>query len=380
MLSNSDCPLDLRLAMVKMKRRGSEYRDSQAGVTVRLAAAPPLTRVATYVMLTVPAVPQRLLLPLLAAAAICTAIFAVYPSVVQLDMTDPVTHRTFRAVSAEDYGNAIAGRAPFPYQWRMLGPWVVRAGERATHADPHAVDVAVKVAALAVSIAALFLFAAEATTIGGAYAAAGFYAAATAGAYASQGYSIYFTSDYLMIAAWFCAVLFMQRQQWTAAAAAVFAGAWAKETLVVAPILAALLWWRGRAPLAAVIAIGAAFALPTVALRVMYQAPLGDWAWWHALRRNVPFADLHPAAIDFALRNNLKVLLFYNVGWWLGFRRAWRARDGFTPWLAATLVIYVALAYVVVYIRELRHVLPVAILIVPMTIDQLVEWSAPRST
>ena len=48
----------------------------------------------------------------------------------------------------------------------------------------------------------------------------------------------------------------------------------------------------------------------------------------------------------------MKVLLFYNVGWWLGLRRAWRARDGFTPWLAVALVIYLALAYVVVNIRD----------------------------
>jgi hypothetical protein len=323
---------------------------------------------------------RPIVVPLLLVGAICTAIFAVYPSVVQLDMTDPVTHRTFRDVSAEDYDKAIAGQAPFPYQWRMLGPWIVRAGERATHADPHAVDVVVKVAALVVSMTALFLFAAEAGTMAGACAAVGFYAAATAGAYASQGYSIYFTSDYLMIAAWFWAVLFMRRGQWTAAAAATFAGAWAKETLLIAPVLAALLWWRGRAPLRAAIAICAAFAVPIVVLRVMYQAPISDWAWWHSLRRNVPFADLDPAAIDFAVRNNVKVLLFYNVGWWLGFRRGWCARDGFTPSLAVTLVIYLALAYVVVYIRELRHFLPLAILILPMTIDQLAEWSAPRST
>ena len=150
-----------------------------------------------------------------------------------------------------------------------------------------------------------------------------------------------------------------------AAAAATFAGGWAKETLVIAPILCALLWWRGRAPLRAVVLVAVAFAVPTIALRVMYPAPIGDWAWWHSLRRNIPFADLDPAAIDFALRNNAKVLLFFNVGWWIGFRRAWRAADPFGRALAATGLIYLALAYVVVYIRELRHFLPLAILIIP---------------
>jgi hypothetical protein len=176
-----------------------------------------------------------------------------------------------------------------------------------------------------------------------------------------------------MIAAWFWAVLAMWRREWSAAAAATFAGAWAKETLVIAPILAGLLWRRGRAPLRAPIVIGAAFAIPTIVLRVMYQAPLGDWAWWHSLRRNIPFADLDPAAIDFALRNNLKVLLFFNVGWWLGFRRAWLAHDRFIPALAVTGLVYLALAYVVVYIRELRHFLPLAIVIIPFTLDALLE-------
>jgi hypothetical protein len=320
-------------------------------------------------------VPPRLLALARASGIVCLAIFAVYPSVVQLDMTDPVTHRTFRDVSAEDYRRAIDGTAPFPYQWRMLGPWLVRAGERLTDRDPHAVDVVVKVAALVVSMTALALFAAETTTAAGAVASVGFYAAATAAAYASQGYGIYFTSDYLMIAAWFCVVLCMWRGQWVAAAVVTFAGAWAKETLVIAPILAGLLWLRGRAPLRAVVATGVAFAIPTIALRILYQAPLTDWAWWHSLRRNIPFADFDPAAIDFAVRNNVKVLLFFNIGWWLGFRRAWRAADGFAPALAWTGVIYLALAYVVVYIRELRHFLPLAILVVPFTVDALIAAS-----
>ena len=73
------------------------------------------------------------------------------------------------------------------------------------------------------------------------------------------------------------------------------------------------------------------------------------------------------------VRNNAKVLLFFNVGWWIGFRRAWRASDPFVRALAATGLIYLALAYVVVYIRELRHFLPLAILIIPFTLDRLIE-------
>ena len=85
---------------------------------------------------------QRLLA---AAAILCLSAFTVYPSFVVLDHTDPVTNRTFRAVSLEDYRLALAGKGPFPYQWRMLGNWAVAAGERLTGADPHAVDVVLTV-------------------------------------------------------------------------------------------------------------------------------------------------------------------------------------------------------------------------------------------
>ena len=302
---------------------------------------------------------------------VCGAAFAVYPSFVQLDMTDPVTRRTFRAVSAEDYRLALDGRAPFPYQWRMLGPWVVRAGERATGADPHAIDAGVKVAALSLSAAALGLFAASIAGPALGCASVGFYLAASAGAFASQGYSIYYTSDYLMIAAWFWAVYAMARRKFAAAALIVFAGAWAKETMIVAPMCAALLWRRGGADARDLALIAAAFAIPTVALRLIYAAPLAAWAWWGSLYRNVPFLDPRPSALAIALRDNAKVLLFYNAGWWLAARGAWRSRNPMVRDLALTLLIYLALAYVVVYIRELRHMLPLAILVIPVALSEL---------
>jgi hypothetical protein len=57
----------------------------------------------------------------------------------------------------------------------------------------------------------------------------GVYFALSAAAYASQGYSIYYTADYLMIAGWFWAVYFASKERWAAMAAVVLASAWAKR-------------------------------------------------------------------------------------------------------------------------------------------------------
>lgn len=306
-----------------------------------------------------------------AVALICGSAFAVYPSFVQLDMTDPVTHRTFRAVSEEDYRLALAGQAPFPYQWRTLGPWTVRAGERVTGADPHAVDVVVKVVALVLSGWALGSFAARSVGSALALGSVGVYLAATAGAYASQGYSIYYTSDYLMLAGWFWSVNFLRSGRVGFATATTLAAAWAKETLVLVPILAGVMWLRRRQGFRILLVITAAFLLSTMTLRVLYPAPLAAWAWWAMVKKNVPLLDLDRTAFMLSLRNNLKVLLFYNVGWWLAARAAVRSREPFIQDLAVTLAIYLALAYVVVYIRELRHMLPLAILIIPLTLREL---------
>ncbi len=307
---------------------------------------------------------------IVAIGLVCGSVFAVYPSVVQLDMTDPVRHRTFRASSTDEYRQALAGQAPFPYQWRMLGPWIVRAGERLTGADPHAVDVVAKVALLSLSAAALALFAARVSSTPVAVAVVGFYFAATAGAYASLGYSIYYTSDYVMIAGWFWAVYLLSTRRLAAAALVTFVAAWAKETMVLVPILAALMWWRTRRGTGALVLLTLAFALPTILLRLIYRAPLGAWVWWDAALNNVPFLD--PTRVGWTLRYNVKVLAFYNVGWWLAGRAAWRTRDPFVRDLGVTLAIYLVLAYAVVYIRELRHVLPLAILILPLALRDLI--------
>ena len=52
--------------------------------------------------------------------------------------------------------------------------------------------------------------------------------------------------------------------------------------------------------------------------------------------------------------------------------RAWRrTEDSFVVSLALTLACYVVLAWMVVYIRELRHMLPFTILVIPLAVAEL---------
>lgn len=134
---------------------------------------------------------------------------------------------------------------------------------------------------------------------------------------------------------------------------------------------------RGRAPWWVAIACGAAFAVPTLALRSMYPAPLAQWAWWDTFKMNVPFIVWDPVVIAKSLRDNLKVLLFFNVLLLLGWQAWRRTRDAFVVSLGLTLACYVVLAWMVVYIRELRHMLPFMILLIPLAVAEL-ETQLPR--
>jgi hypothetical protein len=86
-----------------------------------------------------------------------------------------------------------------------------------------------------------------------------------------------------------------------------------------------------------------------------------------------------PIVIAKSLRDNLKVLLFLNVMWLLALRALARLRssrrgstaDAFIVSLAMTLGCYVILAWMVVYIRELRHMLPFTILVIPLAVAEL---------
>jgi hypothetical protein len=298
------------------------------------------------------------------------ALLAIYPSYVLLHVRDLDTNVVYAQQSLKEYREALGGVRGMPYQWRLLGIYLVRGAELLTGRDPNSLDAAIKALLLWLSSTLLFQFARAYTTELGAVACAALFLVLDAAAF-TDGYTIYFTNDYLMIALWFAAVFLVRERRYAAAAAVTAVGALAKETMLLVPILVGIEWLRRRATLGQVVLIGLAFAVPTAVMRALYPAPLAKWAWWDMLYRNVPFLQSSRAALLETMRYNLKVVLFYNAAWFLAARAVLRRRDPFVADLALTLVIYLVLAYPVIYIRELRHFLPLAILILPMAVSEL---------
>lgn len=297
--------------------------------------------------------------------------WSVYTRYVDLHAFDLVTNMPFHDLSMQQYNDTLAGTRKFPYQWRVAGFWVARAGTMIVPVDPHAIDVVVKTVSLAASTALLYSFATTIVTPMGAILSAVTYLFVTAAAFASEGYAIYFTNDYLAILSFFAGVVALRKGQWWWAAVAAFFGAWAKETAMLIAFVAGFEALRKRGPWSAVIACALAFAIPTAILRTIYPAPFAQWAWWDTFRLNVPFIVWDPAIIAKALRDNAKVLLFFNVTLWLAWRGWRKVHDSFVVSLALALGCYVILAWMVVYIRELRHMLPFTILVIPLAVAEL---------
>lgn len=306
---------------------------------------------------------------LLIAGVVSFAALTVYTQYVFLHTTDHVTGRPFRDASLDQYRDILSGQRPFPFQWRVAGPWLVRSVELATGADPHLIDVVVKTIALSGSALLLIAFTALWASSMASLLAGAMYFALTAGAYASEGYSIYYTNDFLVVLGWFAAVYLTARGRYMWAAVVTFMTVWAKETVVLVPLLVGLAWWQRQASAQAWLLCVAAFVIPEVILRSLYPAPVSQWAWWGNLNLNVPFLQSEHLAI--AVVDNLKLLLLFNVLWLLAYRTVVRTAAWFLRSLAVVGLAYLAMAYVVVYLRELRHFLPLAIIVLPLAMIEI---------
>lgn len=294
------------------------------------------------------------------AAVLCASLWTVYTQYVVLPMTDHVTGRTFYDQSLEQYQQTLDGTRAFPYQWRVAGPWLVKLGETITGHDPNAIDLVVKIAALAASAWFLIVFASRWLSPIGTLAAAALYFLMTAAGYSSEGYSIYYTNDFLMVAGWNAAIAFMFSGHWAAVAAVVFLTAWAKETVFLIVLLALVAQWRKLAtPTQAALCV-LAFVVPTAILRTTYPAPLSEWAWWHNLGMNLT-----------SPRDTIKLVLFLNVWGWLAIQAWRRTREPLLRDLGLVSLLYVAIMYVVIDLRELRHFMPLLIVILPLAVAEL---------
>jgi hypothetical protein len=307
----------------------------------------------------------------LAIAGFC--ILAVYATSMSLHTIDIETGVAAADISQKEYHDVLAGTRGYPYQWRLLGTYMVYGGEQLTRLPPHTIDLALKTVLLWISATTLFLFGRRYASEGGAYAIVGLYLLLTIVGFTAEQYRIYFTNDYAMMACWFGAVYFVRAERYAAAAALTFVGAWAKETMLLVPVLVAFEALRSRQARVGFVTIAIAFIVPTAILRTVYQAPLAKWAWWDMMYANVPFLQASLHEFQLTIKNNVKVLLFYNVFWIVAARRVFTLQDRFVQHLAATSVVYLLLAYPVIYIRELRHFLPLAIVILPLAINAIEE-------
>src|SRR3954451_798420 len=84
------------------------------------------------------------------------SLLAVYCTSMSLYTMDVATGSVAASESLKLYQEALAGGRDFPYQWRLLGVYLVYAGERLPGFDPHIVDLALKVALLSASSCTLF--------------------------------------------------------------------------------------------------------------------------------------------------------------------------------------------------------------------------------
>ena len=304
------------------------------------------------------------------------SIIVIYCTSWSLHTIDASSGTVAANMSMSEYRDMLAGVAGFPYQWRMLGSYVVFLGERATGLPAHQVDLVVKTLCLITSTMVLFLFSRWYTSESGAYCVIGFYLLLTVAGFIGEQYRIYFTNDYLMVACWFGAVYLIRAECYLPAALLTFVGAWAKETMLLVLILLAFEAIRSRRARLALVVTVIAFAVPQIVLRTIYPAPFVKWAWWDMVFANVPFLQRSMYEFSLTIKNNIKVALFYNVFWIWAARRVLTIEDRFARHLGATAVAYLLLAYPVIYIRELRHFLPLAIVVLPLAVNAIEQRSA----
>ena len=69
------------------------------------------------------------------------SLLAVYCTSMSLYTIDVATGSVAATESLKLYREALAGARDFPYQWRLLGMYLVYAGERLTGFEPHAIDL-----------------------------------------------------------------------------------------------------------------------------------------------------------------------------------------------------------------------------------------------
>jgi hypothetical protein len=127
------------------------------------------------------------------------SIIVIYCTSWSLHTIDASSGTVAANMSMSEYRDMLAGVAGFPYQWRMLGSYVVFLGERATGWPAHQVDMVVKTLCLIDVDDRAVLFSRWYTSESGAYCVIGFYLLLTVAGFIGEQYRIYFTNEYVMV-------------------------------------------------------------------------------------------------------------------------------------------------------------------------------------
>jgi len=300
----------------------------------------------------------------------CFALETIYCNYVFLYTQNVTTGLAHRQASLNFYLKTLSGTEGFPYQWRILASYLVWLGQSFTGLDPNIIDAGLKVVFLFLAALFLYWFSRFYLPLGtAALIVFIFFIQTTVGL--SEGYTIYTTNDMAFCAGWFCCVYLAHQRRFLPLALIVLVITLAREVTILTVFLVLLSWRRKNASLSDVLLTALSFAVPFVFLRLLYPAPVGDWAFWGYFSKNIPFLQSEMTEILNTLRYNFKALLLYNVLLITSIRYLWRRNDPFLLDLAVSGLLYIALIYWVGYVREVRLFLPLAILINPIGVKEL---------
>ncbi len=298
------------------------------------------------------------------------AALAVYCNYVFIYHTNNVTGTAFVEASARMQAETLAGTRTFPYQWRILGSYLVHWGALATGLGIHTVDPILKTFFLFLSTLPLFHYARTQVRDMAAAGIVFLYLLLVVVGLAEE-YSIYNLNDIILWAGWHACVLAAFHRRYYLVAAAVLVVTLAREVTVLACLLVGLEFLRTRKGLVPTMVVGFSFLVPWGFVHWLYPAPASELAWWHNFHSNVPI--LHPDVehIYKAVRKAFKVAVFFNVAWVLGIRGLLRSKNPFMLELFLVLCFYVLVLYVTVDVRELRQFVPLAIVLLPPAFKEL---------
>ena len=303
---------------------------------------------------------------------------AVYCNYVFVYTTNDTINVSFREAALESYEWTLAGIESRPMQYRVMASYLIWVIESSTRMDPIVIDVMFKVLFLFLSVVPLHMISCRYLSPPGALAVVFLYLLEVVVGLTS-GYSVYYTNDIILLACLHWCILLAVRRQYLLCVLCLVVATLAREVSVVILVYLGMRVFRGKMRFSWFIVSLLAFLIPLTYLRLMYPAPVQDWAWWDMIFVNVPgfnligshFENVRHLDTVTVLRNNIKAFMLFNVLWILSIKNIWRYRDPFIVDIALTMLFYMGLVYAFGYIREPRLFLPCSVLILPTAMIEL---------